>query len=311
MDDEGTPPTWNGMPLQPLAGGYSGETFLVGDGADSVVLRVYHRNPGRCVVDAALLRLVAGLLPVPRVLEQRPATDGRPGVLVTERLPGERLDQVLPRLSDPDRERVGRHLGQVLARLSGIPMPRFGMLDGDDLRVTSDDVPVDLVEWAHAYRTDGRLAGWADRDFEDLLVLCDDAEDLLAGDEVPRHVLAHSDFNPKNLLVDPGTLEVTGLLDWEFAFAGSPYADLGNLTRFERDPTLVSAVVDTLAACAPPLGSDPLRKGRAVDLWALVELAGGGRPNAVRDLAADLLRAQARERNLDAWPWPGQPRAAP
>ena len=48
----------------------------------------------------------------------------------------------------------------------------------------------------------------------------------------------HSDLNPKNWLVDPDTLEIAALLDWEFAHAGHPFTDLGNALRFERDDVL-------------------------------------------------------------------------
>ena len=48
-------------------------------------------------------------------------------------------------------------------------------------------------------------------------------------------MLVHSDFNPKNILVDLETVEVVGVVDWEFAHAGSPYTDIGNFSRFERD----------------------------------------------------------------------------
>src|SRR5262249_28253920 len=100
------------------------------------------------------------------------------------------------------------------------------------------------------------------------------------------------------------------VVDWEFAYAGSPCADVGNFARFERDPALIDALLAGFVAQAPPLAADPLRRGRALDLWALVELAGRGRTNPVAELAAELLRAQALAGDLDAWPFPGH-RAAP
>jgi tRNA A-37 threonylcarbamoyl transferase component Bud32 len=48
-----------------------------------------------------------------------------------------------------------------------------------------------------------------------------DASDLGDGS-----VLVHGDFGPNNLLFDPGTLQVTALLDWEFAHTGEPIEDL-------------------------------------------------------------------------------------
>ncbi|MGH3446522.1 MAG: phosphotransferase family protein, partial [Nocardioidaceae bacterium] len=203
-----------GTTIRPLAGGYSGETFLVGDEGeegDVAVLRIYARNTGRCVVDAALLRLLHGLVPVPRVLAERPAADGQPGVLVTERLPGERLDLVLSSTTGEQRMAMGRALGRVLARLSGVPQLRFGMFDGPNLTVSTNDLPDDgLTGWAQHYRDTGRLASWSEADWQGLLTLVDTAEGDLAGDslgplerqELDRVVLVHSDFNPKNVLVD-------------------------------------------------------------------------------------------------------------
>ena len=93
------------------------------------------------------------------------------------------------------------------------------------------------------------------------------------------------------------------LLDWEFAHAGSRYTDLGNFCRFERDPRLVEPLLATLAASAGG-GPDSLRRlGRALDLWALLELAGRSHPGPVQDLATALLLEQARTGDLDAWPW--------
>lgn len=47
-------------------------------------------------------------------------------------------------------------------------------------------------------------------------------------------MLPHSDFNPKNILIDPSDCGIVGILDWEFAHAGSIHTDFGNFTRFER-----------------------------------------------------------------------------
>ena len=41
--------------------------------------------------------------------------------------------------------------------------------------------------------------------------------------------LVHGDFNPTNILVDNG--ELSGVLDWEFAHAGTLWMDVGNLLR--------------------------------------------------------------------------------
>lgn len=295
---------WFGTPLTPLAGGYSGESFTVGGGDEQCVVRIYARDPRRALIDASLLRLMRGLLPVPEVLEVRPAYDGNPAVLVTQRLEGARLDLVLPGLDQDQRVRVGRRLGHALGVLSGVPQLRFGAFEDEEFTISRRPAPAaDLTQWAQHFRDAGRLAAWTQRDWNDLLCLIGDAEDVLTMAEPGRHVLVHSDFNPKNLLIDPESLKLTGVLDWEFAHAGSPYTDLGNLTRFERHPDFVDAVVSALSDTAPPLASEAFQLGRAVDLWSLIELAGNERLDVVRELAGALLLAQAREADLNAWPW--------
>ena len=305
---------WGADALRPLAGGYSGETYVAGDGPDAPVVRVYVREPDRCVVDAALLRLLRGVLPVAEVIEVRPAAGGRPGVLVLSRLPGQRLDLLLPEATAEQRVTVGRSLGRVLAVLSGIPQPRFGAFVDGRLQIAAfGEASEGLVGWVGHYCDTGRLAAWREADRKALFDLAEYADGMLAGEgrdaaepvaAYDRVVLAHADVNPKNLLVDPDTWEVTGLVDWEFAHAGSPYSDLGNLTRFERHPDFVEAVVATLQARAPVLAEDPLLLGRCADLWALIELA-GSLPSPVRVLADELLLAQARAGDVSAWPWEG------
>ena len=147
---------------------------------------------------------------------------------------------------------------------------------------------------------EGHFAHWTADEMDGLRGIADHAQDLL--DTVERRCLVHSDLNPKNLLVDPESLEVTGLLDWEYAHAGHPFTDLGNLLRFDRQPAYVEAV---LAAYGQRRGVPPdaaLALGRAADLWALVDLAARRGSNPVADRAHDLLRAVAAARDLNAVP---------
>jgi aminoglycoside phosphotransferase (APT) family kinase protein len=301
---------WFGVELTPLAGGYSGETFTVGTGDDCVVLRIYRREPERALVDASLLRLMRGLLEVPKVVDVRPASADSPALLVTERLSGLPLDTVL---REPPRrldwERLGLALGRVLGTLSGVPFLESGFFTDAWLTVSSGGLPHDLPEWAASHRETSRLASWPERDWQALSELVDTAQDLLDADTArgpARTVLAHGDFNPKNILVDPRDAIVTGLVDWEFAHAGSIHTDFGNFTRFERDERLVQPLVEGFVDAAPGHIENPFDHGRAIDLWALIELAGRTPPNPVCELASRLLLEQARTGRLSAWPWKGR-----
>ena len=296
----------DGLPttLLPLAGGHSGETFLAEVAGEQVVVRIYGprsawRGPLAPEVDAAVLGLVRGLLPVPDVLEvrrPRPDADDLPGLLMTRRLPGERLDRVLAGLDASDQRRLGAALGTLIGRLGHVAMPRAGLFTDRELAIgpLPGDAS-DLPSWVDRHA--GALP-WSVDELEALRRLADDAQSLL--DEAARHCLVHGDLNPKNLLVDPETLELTGLVDWEFAHAGSPWTDLGNLLRFERGEPFAGAVLSSYTAFMPWVPDDLLDRARAADLFALVELAARRGDNPVASRAHDQLLAVVRTGDLHA-----------
>nr|WP_221634150.1 phosphotransferase [Nocardioides luti] len=290
--------------MTPLEGGWSGETFLAEAAGERSVVRIYarpgHRGDAAHEVDAALLRLVRGLVPVPEVLEARRAdpVTGMPALLVTSFLPGERGDLLVPRLDASGLARLGAHLGELLADLGGMPMLEAGPFVDGTLTIGSwgdlDGLPA-FVEQAEP-----GLGWWTPAELDGLRELAVDAQALL--DTVTRRCLVHSDLNPKNLLVDPDSLAVTGLLDWEFAHAGHPFTDLGNLLRFDRQPALVESVLTTYVARRGGTADAALQLARAADLWALVDLAGRRGSSPVADRADVLLRAVARTGDVHALP---------
>jgi aminoglycoside phosphotransferase (APT) family kinase protein len=292
--------------LVPLAGGHSGETFLAQSMGERSVVRIYAgrgatRGPNAAEIDAAVLRLVRGLLPVPEVLEVRRADDsaGTPALLVTSWLEGTRLDEVLSTADEAMAEKIGHNLGEILARLAQMPMLRAGRFLDGDLRIGPWPPGADdLAEWVATYGRTGQLSEWGEDDRSALEALAEKAQEVV--DRTERACLVHSDFNPKNLLVEAATGEVTGLLDWEYAHAGSPFADLGNLLRFDRRPVFADAVLSTYANLVVDAPDDLLERARAADLFALVELASRAGQNAVADRAHDQLLAMARAGDLHA-----------
>ena len=258
-----------GARVTPLAGGYSGETFLVdlaeGDvtGADQAVVRVFARDPSRAAVTVGLFRLLAGLLPVPRVLEAKLDVRGRledgaeargPTLIVMSKLPGDRLDTVLA-TADDETARLGVAVADVAVRLAGIPFQRPGSLHGFDLQVEPCNAQ---CRTAIEALIDAGFPGSADG----LRAIADHAEDLIA--DVERYCLVHSDFNPKNLLVDADAGVVTGLVDWEYAHAGAPVTDLGNMLRFDGETAFGRAFERRFLEAAPSPGSTRFsRRGRS------------------------------------------------
>ncbi len=288
---------------RPLSGGYSGEVFLVEYAGERAVLRVYGSTPERAAVDAGLLRLVHGLVPVPRVLDLRHNDPAQPGPahLLTSFEPGERLDLVLTDGDAVERSRLASGVVDVLVALSGVAFLRPGMFVDADLTLSDSHAPAaGLVEWLDLHVGGSALGGWDAGLLRSLAQVCQYADVLLDG--IDRTCLVHSDFNGKNILVDRRTGAVTAVLDWEFAHAGSPYADLGNLVRFDRGTAWADDVVAGFVDRARGLAPDPLTLAYASDLWALIDLAGRACQHDVGAKAALLLTEIARAQDLHASP---------
>lgn len=252
--------------LEPLEGGWSGETFLARAGEQRSVLRLFadlRHAPYVAQVQASLLRLVRGLVPVPEVLEVRRAdpASGMPAMPVTEWLPGVRLDVLLETLDDAGLQRAGRSVGRLVATLGGMPQLHRGRFVDQDLHVE----PTDL-------------------DLPDTLGMVEEAQELL--DTETRTCLVHGDLSPTNLLLDPETLAVTGVVDWEHAHAGHPFTDLGAVLRSERRPAYVAGVLQEYAAHRGTEPDRALELARCADLAALAELAARAGENPVADRAA-------------------------
>ncbi len=288
--------------LSPLAGGWSGQTFVSETGGERSVVRIYPpglRDVAAPEIDAAVLRLVRGLVPVADVLEVRRgvAAANQPGLLVTAYVEGERGDVLLPTLDEPRSRVLGGRLGGLAADLSGMPTLRPGPFV--DARLTIGDFGVDdgLPGFVDAH---AEALAWEAPLLAALQRVAGTAQDLL--DTVGRSCLVHSDLNPKNLLVEPHTLEVSGVLDWEFAHSGHPYTDLGNLLRFDRGAGYVDGVLGAWCERRGDRPAEALDLARAADLWALVDLAARAGQNPVADRAAALLTAVARSGDLHAPP---------
>lgn len=286
-----------GSALTPLEGD-SGQVFLAEAAGERSVVRVYARpsarGPAAHEVDSALLRLVRGLVPVPEVLEVRRAVGDMPALLVTSYVDGERADRLLPELSPARRAELGSNVGAVLARLAAMPFLRAGVFVDGDLRIdpfVAEDT--DLTRWIA-----GRDLGLEPGEQAGLDEVAEAAQADL--DELRRVSLVHGDLVPENLLVDPESLAVVAVVDWELAHAGNPFADLGSLLRSAGDADFAGAA---LSSYAEGLGEDPDRARSmacAADLFPLVELVGRREADPRGVLAHDRLRRIAGERDRHA-----------
>jgi Ser/Thr protein kinase RdoA (MazF antagonist) len=103
----------------------------------------------------------------------------------------------------------------------------------------------------------------------------------------------HSDVNPKNILVtlQSNGWQVDAVLDWEFSFSGSPYADAANMLRFGADYPVqftdgFRAGFDSNLPADLPTDENWPYLGRVLDMYALSDLVTRPEGHFLADRAA-------------------------
>ena len=263
-----------------LGGGYRNRnTRLDLDDGESLVLRQYEVDDAArvCAIEAALLGRLRGVAPVPEVLAADPAgtAAGEP-VLLTRFAAGIPLSAALADpLSRPgDHAGLGRAAGQALAAIGTVSFPRGGFFADGTLRPAAEDLPGGLPGFVDACLAAGpapTVLSAAELDGLRALARADEPFAARAGG---ARQLVHSDFNPKNLLAvrADGRWSVSAVLDWEFAYSGSPLGDVGNMLRFEQPPGFAAGFADGFRDGGGDLPLDWRQVSAALDLFALADL---------------------------------------
>lgn len=223
-----------------LAGGFSSDTVLLRTSRkESFVLRRYPRR-NTCAVEAALLRLLADRVPVPEVVyaDAEGSLFGEPFIL-TRFAPGVPLAAAFAGADEEDGDQLAQIVGQTLATISAVRFGRAGFFSDGDLRLDAEppEHHDDLLAFVEACLARGNAdAALSAREQRALLRLAADSAPLVSAVATADH-LVHSDFNAKNVVVRPGDScwRVSAVLDWEYAFSGSPLFDMGNMLRFPQD----------------------------------------------------------------------------
>lgn len=130
---------------------------------------------------------------------------------------------------------------------------------------------------------------------EQVRKFCESHRSLLSEIHEPP-VLVHSDFNGLNLLMieKPNGFEVSAVLDWEFAFSGRRYVDIGNMLRYEHDNSLFERhFIEAYGGSGGFLDENWALLSKLEDLIALCDLLNRSTPempNRIADLRQLIIR---------------------
>ena len=284
--------------VRPLDGGLMNRNYRVrlAGSRDVFVLRFFDHDPAACVKEAAVLALVRDTVPVPEVVHvDANGAEGFPPFLVLEFVDGISLRE-LKRRGDLDAlGEAAYDAGKVLARLARHRFDRSGLLtsaltiDSSAFDGATTFGLVDHLAQSPAFQRR------VDTDLRRRVDVWARASQRRFGD-LSAPSLVHGDFNSANILVreEGGHWSIAAILDWEFAFAGSFFCDVGNLLRYERadrprfEPHFSRGCVDGGLA----LADDWRERALFADLPALCELlARDELPDHVADEVRELISA--------------------
>jgi aminoglycoside phosphotransferase (APT) family kinase protein len=235
----------------------------------NAVLRLFARGQRACRIECAILRTLDARVPAAKVLLD--GSENAQPFLVLSWIDGETLDHTLDQQTR-DPATLGRQAGEVLANIHQIDFPEAGFF-GDGLKIekpfpSGKESFLSFVIPAlnaragarlGAERTDHlcRFSQWAAPHLDHLS---------------DRACLVHSDFNPPNLMIWHGKL--AGVLDWEFAHAGTALTDIANMLRPRpyQTPEFNHAFIASYEARAGALPPNWQSLSRILDLMAQIEM---------------------------------------
>lgn len=281
--------------ITPMAGGKV-NAHVRADLADgrAVVLRIHLRDPMAAPKERALLGLFAGRIPLPTVLGHGTCElEGLPhAYLVLDWLAGATLDRQAAAMGEPALARAGVTTGRAMATVHAEAREDLGFLDAQ-LRVSRP------MEGLHAVWT-GTLDGWMARPAVTAHLGPERVRTLRSlmraeGAQIAAfegdYAIQHGDCKPTNVRVALDG-EVTGLLDWEFAWSGPRLFDWGQMLRWPLPPAFEAGLIEGYEAAGGgrPLDGAGRRTAALLDvmnLLAFLDVPGGAtRERVVRDVLA-------------------------
>ncbi|WP_254659850.1 phosphotransferase family protein [Paenibacillus sp. KS1] len=151
------------------------------------------------------------------------------------------LRDLLQRGDERQIAKVAESVGSVLARIHSHTFECPGFFARDLTISTPFNMDEnEFISFISESLEKGETGEWLGAEAtEKVRSFCESHRSLISEIHEPP-VLVHSDFNGLNLLVieRQDGFEVSAVLDWEFAFSGRRYVDIGNMLRYEHDNSL-------------------------------------------------------------------------
>lgn len=203
-----------------LKGGASNLSYLLRFNQTDLkaVLRIYIRDPGACEKEIRVWRSAAGIVPVPEILHANPRGKRDLGPYIIYRFAEGVTFQTLKSAGNMDDTGTAAYaIGEALAKVQSIASLAVPCQISDDW-LNSIVLEQRLGRYARD-RVSAFISGWL--------------PELKSLNE--KHALVHGNFNSRNTIIKRKGHRwvVSGILDWEQAFSGSPLWDAARFICYE------------------------------------------------------------------------------
>ena len=264
--------------IQPLSGGLNNSNIKITTNTNErFVLRIYSKNSTSIGAERGLLNLLKGKVPVPQVLyiDSSSSVLNYP-FLILSWVNGTQLSVMM---NDNKRKisSIGNLVGKSLSQIHKIRFPESGFFD-DSLKI-NEYVKLNATVFL-MYIEESLVKGYSDKHLG--TELCNEVlkfsqkNSHLINQLGEQNFLVHSDFNPLNIFVEErdSNINISGILDWEYAFSGSPLIDIGNFLRYENvnSSKLLYEFIISYQDNGGYLPDKWLQKARLLDLISLCGL---------------------------------------
>jgi aminoglycoside phosphotransferase (APT) family kinase protein len=264
--------------------------IILEDNEKPYILRIYLRDQDAAYREQQLGNLLRDIIPIPQVYFVGDLEGYR--FAVAEFMPGITLRDLLLGGEPCDIEQLMREAGRTLAKIQTIHFSCSGFF-GKGLSIQEPLTQASYGIYVNDCLKHPTVIDTLGETTISKIRHLFEAHVALFPDAIQNH-LVHGDFDPANLLVNHinGVWEISGVLDWEFAYAASPLQDVALMLRYAHHmpPIYEAAFISSVQSSGITLPEDWRLRIDLLNilnlLSCLVRCSPDQRPNQCTDICS-------------------------
>lgn len=216
--------------FEAIPGGCANLNYYVNADNKTFVLRVYIRDKDTAYKEQKLSTLIMDTIPIPQFYSVGDYQGYRFAIL--EHLPGISLRDLLLSEEPHDLAKLMFDVGLILTQIRTHHFNKAGFFD-KDLNVSQPIKQSGYLEYAaDCLNSEIVLKNLPEQLVNSIRIILERFHSYFPDEKESN--LVHADFDPANILVahKNNQWQISGVLDWEFAFSGSSLCDVANMLRY-------------------------------------------------------------------------------